>query len=265
MLSVLKLGGSVLRDEDAFARAARWLRARLDAQESERLVVIVSAEHGATDALVGSASAICANPDPVALDLLWSTGEIRSVARLVLHLQAAGVRASGLNVHQTGLVAGAGGHPGRASLRPLYLLAALGRCRLVVVPGFLATAPGGAIRSLGRGGSDLTAVIIAAGLRADRCELVKDVPGYHTSDPNRDRGAIPIADLSYDAALAMADAGCDLVQRAALECAREHRLSLIVRGFDAAGTTVTIEGGRSWNSLLAPFTLPNHQNRAPAR
>jgi aspartokinase len=227
MLTVIKLGGSVLRDEDGFAHAARWLRARLDADASERLAVIVSAEHGATDALLRSAA--------------------------------------GLNVHQTGLVAGPGADPGGASLRPLYLLAALGRCRLVVVPGFLASAPGGAIRSLGRGGSDLTAVIIAAGLRADRCELVKDVPGYHTSDPNRDRGAIPIPDLSYDAALAMADAGCDLVQRAALACAREHRLSLIVRGFDAAGTTVTTEGGRSWNSRPAPFTPPSRLTRAPAR
>lgn len=265
MLTVIKLGGSVLRDEDGFAHAARWLRARLDADASERLAVIVSAEHGATDALLRSAAGICDDPDPAALDLLWSTGEIRSVARLVLHLQAAGVRAAGLNVHQTGLVAGPGADPGGASLRPLYLLAALGRCRLVVVPGFLASAPGGAIRSLGRGGSDLTAVIIAAGLRADRCELVKDVPGYHTSDPNRDRGAIPIPDLSYDATLAMADAGCDLVQRAALACAREHRLSLIVRGFDAAGTTVTIEGGRSWNSRPAPFTPPSRLTRAPAR
>jgi aspartate kinase len=232
MLSVLKIGGSVLRDDASFAHAARALASRLARHRDERLVVIVSAEYGATDALLAEARAVFGEPDAAALDLLWSTGELRSVARLTLHLQAHGVTAVPFNVHQTGLVAAPGGRPGSATVRPLRLLAALGGNRIVIVPGFLAVGSGGAIVSLGRGGSDLTAVLLAAALEADRCELIKDVPGYFTADPNRVSDARPIEQLTVDRALEMADGGCDLVQRHALEAARDAALVLVVRSLD---------------------------------
>ena len=98
MLSVLKIGGSVLRDEPSFASVARTLASRLAESGDERLVVIVSAEYGATDTLLAEARAIAGEPDPAALDLLWSTGELRSVARLTLHLRAQGVAAVPFNV-----------------------------------------------------------------------------------------------------------------------------------------------------------------------
>ena len=232
MLSVLKIGGSVLRDDASFARVARALASRLAATRDERLVVIVSAEHGATDALLSEARAVTGEPDAAALDLLWSTGELRSVARLTLHLGAEGIAAVPFNVHQTGLAASPGGRPGSATVRPLRLLAALGDSRAVVVPGFLAVGGGGAIVSLGRGGSDLTAVLLAAALDADRCELIKDVPGYFTDDPNRVADATPIEELTVERAIEMADGGCDLVQRHALEAARDAALVLVVRSLD---------------------------------
>ena len=231
MLSVFKLGGSVLRDDESYAAAAAFLRDRLTAHADDRLVVIVSAQHGETDRLLRDAQAVAPDPDPLALDLLWSTGELRSVALLALHLRRLGVAATPFNVHQTGLVAERGRD---TAVRPLRLLAALGAFRVVVVPGFLGVGAGGAVVSLGRGGSDLTAVLLAAAVRADACELVKDVPGYFTSDPHRDPRARPIRDLSFDEALAMADAGCDLVQRAALAAADAAGLHLVVRSMDAA-------------------------------
>ena len=175
MLSVLKIGGSVLRDDASYAATARFLQARLAQSDGEKLVVIVSAQHGHTDALLGEAQRIAGEPDGAALDLLWCTGELRSVALLSLHLQAAGVAAVPFNVHQTGLVA----CPDRinTAVRPLRLLAALASSRIVIVPGFLGVGPGGTFTSLGRGGSDLTAVLLAAAIRADACELIKDVPG----------------------------------------------------------------------------------------
>ena len=106
-------------------------------------------------------------------------------------------------------------------MRPLRLLAALAASRIVIVPGFLGVSAGGTITSLGRGGSDLTAVLLAIAVRADACELVKDVPGYFTADPHRDAAARQIHDLPIDDALRMADAGCDLVQRAALAAAAQ--------------------------------------------
>ena len=270
MLSVLKIGGSVLRDEASYAGVARFLRDRLADHPDERLVVIVSAQYGATDDLLAEAKAIVAGsaasegrrepprsggpsaqrggksegapPSEVnsdALDLLWSTGELRSVARLTLHLQHLGVSAIPFNVHQTGLVAcpepsrGADRVTG-TTVRPLRLLAALAASRIVIVPGFLGVSAGGTITSLGRGGSDLTAVLLATAVRADACELIKDVPGYFTTDPHRDAKALQIHDLSIDDALRMADAGCDLVQRAALVAAGQADLHLVIRSLDAA-------------------------------
>jgi aspartate kinase len=234
-LSVLKLGGSVLRDHASYAGAAGFLRDRLAANPDEKLVVIVSAEHGTTDALLAEAQVLAPEPSPDALDLLWSTGELRSVALLVLHLQRLGTPAIPFNVHQTGLIA----CPEQRQLtgttvRPLRLLAALGSARLVVVPGFLGVSAGGTVTSLGRGGSDLTAVLLASAIRADRCELIKDVPGYFTTDPHRDAQAQPIHDLSIEDALVMADGGCDLVQRAALVAAAHTGLHVVIRSMDAA-------------------------------
>jgi aspartate kinase len=231
MLSVLKIGGSVLRGQASYAAAARFLQTRLAEHPGEKLGVIVSAQHGETDALLAEAQSIAAEPAPQALDLLWSTGELRSVALLCLHLQRIGVDAVPFNVHQTGLVAD---RLTGTTVRPLRLLAALASHSIVVVPGFLGVSAGGTITSLGRGGSDLTAVLLATAIRADACELIKDVPGYYTADPHRDPAAQPIRDLSADAALRMADEGCDLVQRAALVAAASAGLHIVIRSMDAA-------------------------------
>jgi aspartate kinase len=231
MLSVLKVGGSLLRDDASYAATAAFLQRRLDANPDERLVVIVSAQHGTTDILLGEAQAIAGEPDNQALDLLWSTGELRSVALLALYCQRIGVDALPFNVHQTGLVAE---RQHGTAVRPLRLLAALGTSRLVIVPGFLGVSAGGTITSLGRGGSDLTAVLLATAVRANACELIKDVPGYFTADPHRDAGARQLHDLSIDDAIGMADAGCDLVQRAALAAAATAGLHLVIRSMDAA-------------------------------
>jgi aspartate kinase len=319
MLSVLKVGGSVLRDDASYAATAGFLRGRLAERPDERLVVIVSAQYGATDELLAEARAIVAGPGASegrppsrgalrrdslrlegsraaacpavarskwsakagggesegappsgvhkrlrpqasggaespkataraqrggesegappsevnndALDLLWSTGELRSVARLALHLQRIGVSAIPFNVHQAGLVAD---RVTGTTVRPLRLLAALAASRIVIVPGFLGVSAGGTITSLGRGGSDLTAVLLAIAIRADACELVKDVPGYFTADPHRDSKARQIHDLPIDEALRMADTGCDLVQRAALGAAAQAGLDLVIRSMDAA-------------------------------
>jgi aspartate kinase len=236
-VSVLKLGGSVLRDDASYARAARFLQTRLALDTAERLVVIVSAQHGTTDDLLAEAEIIAGEPSAPALDLLWSTGELRSVAILALQLQKIGVSAVPFNVHQTGLVADP---DSGMSVQPLRLLAALAHARIVVVPGFLGVSAGGTITSLGRGGSDLTAVLLAAAVRAGACELIKDVPGYFTADPHREADARPIHDLVFDEAIAMADAGCDLVQRAALAAADAAALRLVIRSMDAAAPVTTV-------------------------
>ncbi len=238
-LSVLKIGGSILRDDRSYGEAARFLQTRLALNQDERLVVIVSAQFGTTDYLQAEARTIASDPSQTALDLLWSTGELRSVALLALHLQKIGVSAVPFNVHQTGLVAD---RATGTSVRPLRLLAALAHARLVVVPGFLGVSDGGAIASLGRGGSDLTAVLLASAVRADACELIKDVAGYYTADPHRDPAARQIHHLPVAEAIRMADAGCDLVQRAALVAAADAGLPIIVRSLDADAPATHVNG-----------------------
>jgi aspartate kinase len=242
VLTVLKLGGSVLRNTATYSAAARFLQQRLALAPHEKLVVIVSAQYGSTDALLAEAQIITDDPCQIALDLLWSTGELRSVALLALHLQKIGVSAAPFNVHQAGIVADSAAG---TTVRPLRLLAALAHARIVIVPGFLGTSPGGAIASLGRGGSDLTAVLLAAAIHADACELIKDVPGYFTADPHRSAAAQPIHDLSIDDALRMADEGCDLVQRAALSAAAQAELHLVIRSMAAAAPVTHVHSRSS--------------------
>ncbi|HEX6974039.1 MAG TPA: hypothetical protein VF147_06530 [Vicinamibacterales bacterium] len=239
MVSVLKIGGSVLTGAQGYRRAAALIAKRLCELAGERVLAVVSAEFGATDALLAAARDIVTEPDATTLDLLWSTGEVRSAALLALHLHTLGVNAVALNVHQAGLVepddASCAGH---AEVRTLGLRAALAAHDAVIVPGFLARGAGDRIVSLGRGGSDLTAVLLAAGLRARCCELVKDVPGYFSCDPNVHPDAHPLPTLDFTRALAMADEGCELVQRQALEAAAYHHLPLVVRSIDRDGATV---------------------------
>jgi aspartate kinase len=235
---VLKIGGSVLTGLDAYRRAAGFVARRLAEHRGVKLVVVVSAEHGQTDVLLQTARDLSPTPDREALDLLWSTGELRSVALLVLALQARGVRATSANVHQTGIgEPDTRGPAGAVSIQPLRLRSRLAGHDVVVVPGFLARGAGDTVVSLGRGGSDLTAVLLAAGLGARGCELVKDVDGYYSSDPNLDARARHLPAIDFDRALAMADAGCCLVQRAALETARAHNLTLTVRAVDSRRST----------------------------
>jgi len=237
-VAVLKLGGSVLSGVDAYRRAARFLRDEVSRTRA-RIIAVVSAEYGHTDELWREAASVSDTVDDDARDLLWSTGELRSVALLTLALRATGLSAAGLNVHETGLRVDSRASAGVDGLvlNPLPLRAALGRHDVVVVPGFLATCRQQVV-TLGRGGSDWSAVALAAALGASRCELIKDVPGYFTADPQTTPAAALIDALDYTTALEMADAGCPLVQRQAIDHARRAHLPLIVRSFDSLGTRV---------------------------
>ncbi len=243
-VTVLKIGGSVLTSHQGYLNAAAFVAARLD-ESPGRFVVVVSAELGHTDELYQEAKAIGAAglaapeavvPDPALLDLLWSTGEVRSVALLSLRLRALGASVTGASVHEIGLSVLAGDD--RIAFNPLSIRAALAAHRVVVVPGFLATDRHRVV-TLGRGGSDWSAVLLAASLGAARCELVKDVDGYFTADPHVAAGAALIPHLTYTTALQMADAGCPLVQRHAIVEAARARLPLVIRSLSSQGTVVS--------------------------
>jgi aspartate kinase len=240
-LTVVKIGGSVLAGLADYQRASSFLRG-LVAASAPRIVAVVSAELGHTDALFCEAQHFGAVPRSAALDLLWSTGELRSVALLTLALQADGVHAAGLNVHETGLRLPRGDGPSRpqVAFNSIAIRAAIGKYDVVVVPGFLATS-GQRVVTLGRGGSDRSAVLLAAALGAASCVLIKDVDGYYTDDPRRNPGADLLPALSFSDALQMADAGCPLVQRQAIADARDLGVELVVRSFESSGTVLISE------------------------
>lgn len=241
---VIKLGGSVLTDENSYRDAARFLARRLHKCSREQFVVVVSARKGVTDELESLARGITSYPSRRTLDLLWATGELRSVALLTLHLEDLGVAAVGFNIHETGLRFD-GGSSSDFSVTSLSaeLRRAFDDASVVVVPGFFATLLNGTVVSLGRGGSDLTAVLLAEELEAEQCELIKDVAGYFSEDPKHQPSTQHLPALSYDEALQMARAGCELLQPQAIEAARVAGLRLVVRRLDDAEPRSIISRG----------------------
>jgi aspartate kinase len=266
---VVKLGGSVLTGAKAFRRAAQFLATRSERAPGEKLVVVVSAQKLLTDRLERRARLISSAPAVRALDLLWSTGELRSVALLALHLQVFGISAIGLNVHETGLqFVNHEPRSARPRLAGPHLKAAVALSRIVVVPGFLASRADGAMVSLGRGGSDFTAVLLATELGAERCELVKDVPGYFEDDPHANTRARHLPVLTFKEALLMASHGCELVQLHALVAAREANLPLLIRSLDDRRPFTVIAGLRRFDSDVCEsgeLCLDGHERDAAAR
>ena len=248
---VVKIGGSILTGGKGYRRAAEFVLERLR-ERDQQLVVVVSAQNGMTDTLERVARQVVPTPERRAQDLLWATGELASVAMLTFHLHRLAVRAVGLNVHETGLrVSGSGDSYREISLNREAIDKALARYPAVVVPGFLATDAAGSIVSLGRGGSDLTAVLLSIYLGARRCELVKGVGGYFTQDPRVCWSADHIRSLTYRQALEMADRGCELVQRQAIEAAAASGLPILIRGLGETGPRSVVSSAPREGGLAA--------------
>lgn len=233
-LIVLKLGGSVLRDDASLPAAVhevyRWRR------EGWSVVVVVSALAGATGALLHGCRSITDRPSGHAAAAYLACGEQESASLLGLHLDRAGVRARVLAPASLRLVAEGpplDADPRRLDDRPIRRALAAGE--VVVVPGFVAADRSGRTVLLGRGGSDLTALFLASRLSASRCRLVKDVDGVYERDP-AGPGAPPrrYGALSWDDAL---ETDGSIVQHKALRFARAHALELEVGAFNATRCT----------------------------
>ncbi|HZW06005.1 MAG TPA: homoserine dehydrogenase [Phycisphaerales bacterium] len=230
---VLKLGGSVLASDSSLPAAVSEVYRHL--REGRRVVAVVSAIGETTDELLGRARSVCDQADEQTLAALLATGEHTSAALLTLALQRAGVDATSRSVEQIGLVAGGA----RLDAEPLgldtpALAGALERASVVVVPGFLARLADGSPATLGRGGSDLTALFIGARLGAP-VTLLKDVPGLFEWDP-----AIPgrrprqFSELTFDDALRLDGR---IVQHKGLRFARREGVAFTVRGLNSEGGT----------------------------
>ncbi len=235
---VMKFGGTSVADPDKIRRAAE--RAATLKRKGKSVVVVVSAPGKMTDELIGLAKQMCAAPDPRELDALVSTGETLSISLFALALQSRKCSAISLTGPQAGFEA-EGDHT-RATItriRPARIKKELSLGHIVVVAGFQATNPKGEITTLGRGGSDLSAVALAAALKAESCEIFTDVKGVYTADPRLVSQARLIKRLSYEEMLELSAAGAQVMLARSIEVAKRYGVRVHVRSsFQTANGTI---------------------------
>jgi aspartate kinase len=237
---VRKYGGSSLREPEQLRNVAKTLA---DMKwNGDELVIVVSAMAATTDDLIELARELNPNPPHREMDMLLSVGERISCALLAMALEAEGVGAISYTGSQVGIITDT--HHGEARIvdvRPTRLLKALEEGFIVVVAGFQGVSIDKEITTLGRGGSDLTAVALAAAINADRCELMKDVNGIYTAHPGIVPSAELIERLDYGSALRMARGGTKALQSEAARLAQDHHVTLALgnSSTDKIGTIIT--------------------------
>lgn len=239
MLTVQKFGGSSVADADKIRNVAGIVGASYE--RGEDVVVVLSAQGNSTDALLEKAAELTAAPPPRELDVLLTTGEQVSIALLAMCLAERGYPAVSLTGWQIGLeTTGDHGDARIIGLQTEKVLEYLRRRIIVIVAGFQGVDAAGNITTLGRGGSDTTAVALAAALHADRCLIYTDVDGVYTADPRKNPGAQKLERISYEEMLRMARQGAEVLHDRCVELARDRGIVLEVRSsfHPAPGTLV---------------------------
>lgn len=227
-LYVMKFGGSSVGDVERMKRVAGRIAAKQD--EGHRCVVVVSAMGDTTDELIDQAIQLNGQPPAREMDMLMTTGEQISVALLSIALHGIGRNA----VSYTGWQAGfrTDDTHGRARISeivPRRVLESLEREQVVIVAGFQGMTLDGEITTLGRGGSDTTAVALAAAIKADVCEIYTDVDGIYSTDPRIVKTARKLKEISYDEMLELANLGAAVLHPRAVEYAKRYQVKLVVR------------------------------------
>ena len=265
-LIVQKYGGTSVGSIDKIKAVAKKVIARY--QEGNQVVVILSAMAGETDRLIELAHKITPDPDPRELDVLLSTGEQVSVALFATAVKAMGYDARSLLAFQVSI------HTdrlyGRAricSVDTERIRKELDAGRIVTVAGFQGLDKHGNITTLGRGGSDTTAVALAAGLNADVCEIFTDVDGVYTTDPNICSKARKLTCISYDEMMEMASLGAKVLEIRAVEFAKKFDVPVHVRSSftDERGTMVVAETKDMESVLVSGVAYSKNEARITVR
>lgn len=242
MLMVQKYGGSSLADAACVYRAAQGIARQV--RQGHRLVIVVSAQGDTTDLLLTRMKQVTARPPLREMDACLSAGEQISAALLAAALEAMGVPAVSLTGYQAGIMTdGTYGDARVLGLRGNRIRQELNRGRTVVVTGFQGLGPEGDITTLGRGGSDTTAVALAAFLGADCCMIYTDVDGVYDKDPRKYPDAVRYERIGYDAMLALARSGAQVLHDRCVELAKRYQVPVqVLSSFRRGeGTLVTDE------------------------
>lgn len=226
-LFVQKYGGSSVADAECMRRVARRIR---DTQKAgNRVVVVVSAMGDTTDDLIALAKQVNPYPDEREMDMLLATGEMASSAVLTMALQAQGVKAISVTGRQAGIRVDSTHLKAKIEqIDPERIKRHLAQGYVVVVAGFQGINRDNDVATLGRGGSDTTAVALAAALKADRCQVLKDVEGVFTANPRVVPGARKMDEITYDEMLELASSGAEVLQSRAVEFAKKYGVVLEV-------------------------------------
>jgi aspartate kinase len=239
-IRVLKFGGSSLATPDHIRRVAEQVAGY--AKAGQGIVVVASAMGGTTEKLLSLAGAITDNPPLRELDKLLSTGESISTALLCMELQRLGLEAVSLDGSQCGIITSDNHFNATVQhVDTTRVLEELGAGRIVVSAGFQGRNSAGEITTLGRGGSDTTAVVLAAALNVARCEICSDVDGVYSADPRIVEDARRIDVLGYDEMIEMARHGASVLNPCAVEHARTKGVEIFARSSfepDRGGTLI---------------------------
>lgn len=249
---VMKFGGSSVADVAKLRRVAEQIVARKRAGEG--VVAVVSAMGKTTDALIAQARDVSPEPPMRELDMLVTAGERIAMALLSMAIHEAGEEAISFTGSQSGIIT-EDQHQGARILevKPQRIEEALAKDRIVIVAGFQGVSHKREITTLGRGGSDTTAVALAAALQASACEIYSDVDGVYTADPNVCPQAKLLPELSYETMQAMASVGAKVLNADAVEFARRAGIVIHARktGDSSGRETRVVEAARTQPGVVA--------------
>ena len=239
MLIVQKYGGSSVADAERVLNVAkRIMRTRMEGHD---VVVVLSAQGKTTDGLIAKAKEINHKPSRREMDMLLSTGEQQSVALMAMAISAIGGRAVSLNAAQVGIeTTNTYSNARIRTINTERIENELEEGSIVLVTGFQGINAMGDTTTLGRGGSDTSAVALAAALGADICEIYTDVEGVYTADPRVVPDAVKLDEISYDEMLELASLGAKVLHHRSVEVAKKYNVKLVVRSSmsEAEGTEV---------------------------
>ncbi|MDX6648993.1 MAG: aspartate kinase [Solirubrobacteraceae bacterium] len=259
---VMKFGGTSVASAERIQHAARRIVEKRE--QGKRVVAVLSARGSTTDELTEMAFEVSPNPDPREMDMLLSTGERISCALCAMAINDLGHRAISLTGSQAGIVTDTSHTKARIlDVRADRIKRALEEDLVVLVAGFQGVSTAADVTTLGRGGSDTTAVAVAAALQAEMCEIYTDVPGVFSADPRIVPDARKLPILSFEEMLEMAASGARVLQLRSVEYARNHGVRIHCRSSfeDGPGTVVVSESETMEQPLITAVTHSTEEAR----
>jgi aspartate kinase len=259
-LIVQKYGGTSVGNPERIKNVAR--RVFATQQAGNKVVAVVSAMSGVTDSLIKLAKEVHPEPNEREMDMLLATGEQTTIALLAMALHSLGAKAVSLTGAQAGIVTdGLHTKAKIADITPKRVHEFLNNGNIVTIAGFQGTTADGQITTLGRGGSDLTAIAIAAAIKADLCQIYTDVDGVYTSDPRIVLNARKLVEISYDEMLELAALGSKVMQARSVEFAKKFGVVFEVRSSfnDNPGTIVKEETAKMEDVVIRGVAVDKNQ------